>query len=34
VLAVPAARPASRLSRCGMQLLRELVQRHFGPVAG
>ena len=31
VLAVPAARPATRLSQWGAQLLRELVRQHFGP---
>lgn len=31
VLAVPAARPATRLSRFASQLLRELVTAHFGP---
>lgn len=29
VLAVPTARPATRLSRFGMELLRELVARHY-----
>ena len=30
VLAVPAARPATRLSRYASELLRELVMKHFG----
>jgi LysR family nitrogen assimilation transcriptional regulator len=30
VLAVPAARPATRLSRYAGELLRELVKSHFG----
>ncbi|MEY3872269.1 MAG: hypothetical protein RLZZ296_1264 [Pseudomonadota bacterium] len=33
VLAVPAARPATRLSRYASGLLRELVLKHFGPEA-
>jgi LysR family nitrogen assimilation transcriptional regulator len=31
VLAVPTARPATRLSRFATQVLRELVSDHFGP---
>lgn len=31
VLAIPTARPATRLSQFGGELLRELVQRHFCP---
>lgn len=31
VLAVPSARPATRLSRYATKLLRELVLKHFGP---
>lgn len=33
VLAMPTARPATRLSRAGAQLLRELVARHYRPSA-
>lgn len=33
-LAVPQARPATRLSRFAAQVLRELVLQHFGPSAG
>jgi LysR family nitrogen assimilation transcriptional regulator len=31
VLALPAARPATRLIQGGAQVLRELVLQHFGP---
>jgi LysR family nitrogen assimilation transcriptional regulator len=31
VLAVPTARPSTRLSRYASALLRELVLKHFGP---